>query len=109
VLKSAHTLIGETSGKILINLSGNPGMATAGSGDVLVGAIAAMYCIRPSEKGVSTAVFIHGLSGDIKAQQTGFEGLTARDILEGLPLAIKYFRENYNKLGESYYDGIYVV
>jgi len=109
VLKGAHTLIGEISGKILINLSGNPGMATAGSGDVLVGIIAAMYCINPSEKAASTAVFIHGLSGDIKAKQTGMDGLTARDILDGLPEAIKYFRENYNKIEENYYEGIYLV
>ena len=109
VLKGANTLIGERSGKILINLTGNPGMATAGSGDVLVGTIAAMFCNNFSEKGVGSGVFIHGLSGDIKARQIGFDGLTARDILEGLPEAIKYFRENYNKLKENYYERIYTV
>ena len=109
VLKGANTLIGETSGRILINLTGNPGMATAGSGDVLVGTIAALFCNNFSEKEVSRGVFIHGLSGDIKARQISFDGLTAGDILEGLPLAIKYFRENYNKLEENYYERIYAV
>lgn len=103
VLKGAYSLISNGE-EVFINPTGNCGMATAGSGDVLDGTIAAFLAAGlPPIEAARTAVFIHGLSGDLKAKVIGRDGLTAKDILEGLPFAIKYFRDSYNDiLGDSY-------
>ena len=90
VLKGAGTVVTNPAGKYYVNTTGNPGMATAGSGDVLAGIIAGFLA---QGLGIFNAaklgVYIHGLAGDIAARDRGEIGLIAGDILENIPYAIK--------------------
>jgi ADP-dependent NAD(P)H-hydrate dehydratase len=87
VLKGAGTVVSDGQ-RVYINETGNPGMATAGSGDVLTGVITALIAQGLSNFDAAVlGVYIHGLAGDIAAEKTGQISLIATDIIESLPQA----------------------
>lgn len=90
VSKDAHTAVFSPSGEVFFNSTGNPGMATAGSGDVLTGIISAQLGkgFDPVDAAIFS-VFLHGLAGDLAKDHLGQESLMAFDIVSYLPLAFK--------------------
>lgn len=90
VIKGADTLVAVSSEEAYINTTGNPGMATAGSGDVLTGIITSLAGQGLTAGNAARAgVFVHGLSGDLAAEKLGEYGLVASDIANYLPFALK--------------------
>ena len=90
VLKGAHSVVADPEGTSAVCGAGNPGMATAGSGDVLTGIAAAVLAQRGGAGGTAErarlAVFLHAFAGDLAARRTGEAGLIARDLFRvGLP------------------------
>lgn len=86
ILKGAKTIVAHPGGEIFVNPTGNPGMATGGSGDVLAGMVAALMAQGLEALDAALmSVYVHGLAGDLVAQRKGQIGLIAGDLLEQLP------------------------
>jgi NAD(P)H-hydrate epimerase len=90
VLKGHHTVVASPEGECYVNSTGNPGMATAGSGDVLTGVIAALVGQGLSSfEAACFGVHVHGMAGDMASKKIGQISLTAGDLLRFLPDAFK--------------------
>lgn len=96
ILKGWHTVVAHYDGAVWINTTGNPGMATGGTGDVLTGMVAGMLAqaVAGSKQGqlllhILAAVFLHGLAGDLARDRLGEHSLVATDLLKYLPSAFQ--------------------
>lgn len=94
VLKGDRTVIASPTGEAWINTTGNPGMATGGTGDILTGMIAGMLAQNPRSEfqAVLAAVYLHGLAGDIATETMGEHSLVATDLITALPEAFRRIR-----------------
>lgn len=95
VLKGNKTIVAGPSGEIYVNVTGNPGMATAGSGDVLCGIITGLISqgLKPLPA-AALGAYLHGLSGDHAAGKIGQTGLIAGDLIEYLPGVMARYEKN---------------
>ena len=94
LLKGAYSVIIAPSGKCWFNPTGNPGMATGGSGDVLTGVVLALLAQGyDAETAARMAAYVHGLAGDIACKKHGIMGMTAGDIVTCLPPAWRMLEE----------------
>lgn len=90
VLKGARSVIATPDGYVFINPTGNPGMSSGGTGDVLTGVISGLISQKYSPlEACLLGTFIHGLSGDIAVKETGPSGITATDVANLIPKALK--------------------
>lgn len=90
VLKGSKTVVAAPDGRVYINSTGNAGMATAGTGDVLAGLIGGLLGqgLNPLDASIA-GVFIHGAAGDLAAERKGQHGIIASDVAEAIPYCIK--------------------
>jgi hydroxyethylthiazole kinase-like uncharacterized protein yjeF len=95
ILKGAHSSIATSDGKVRFNSTGNPGMATAGSGDVLTGIILSLLSqgYTPEDAAV-LGVYLHGIAGDIAASESCYESIIASDIINCIGKAFNKIRES---------------
>ena len=90
VLKGARTVVARPDGLLMVCPTGNPGMATAGTGDVLTGMVVGLLAQGvPSWEAACAATFLHGAAGDLAAQRLGCAGMIAGDLLEQIPYALQ--------------------
>jgi ADP-dependent NAD(P)H-hydrate dehydratase / NAD(P)H-hydrate epimerase len=94
VLKGHRTLVVQPDGEAWVNTTGNPGMSTGGTGDILTGMVSGMIAQHPKDvfKSVCAAVHLHGLAGDVMRERVGEHSLVATDLLTGLPEAFQRTR-----------------
>lgn len=98
VIKGAYSAVVTPEGNVFFNSTGNPGMATAGSGDVLTGIILSLLAQSyVPEVAVRLGVYLHGLAGDLAVKDLCFEGLIASDLIKYIPQAFKTLREQIKK------------
>ncbi len=89
-MKGNKTIVAAPDKKIYVNKTGNPGMATAGSGDCLTGMMAALLGQGLSAfEAAKSVVYLHGLAGDLAAKEKTQAGMIASDIIQKIPEAIK--------------------
>ena len=94
LLKGHHTSLCLPDGHIVFNTTGNAGMATAGSGDVLTGIITGLLARGyKQEDACIVGMYLHGLAGDIAAKELGQESVIASDLIQYLPYAFKRIKE----------------
>src|SRR6185369_11812040 len=90
VLKGAGTVIAAPDGALAVNSTGNPGMATGGTGDILTGMIVGLLAQGLSTWDAACAgTYLHGIAGDLAAARRGEIGMIARDLLDAIPDAIR--------------------
>ncbi len=90
VLKGAGTIVAAPDGRLAVNSTGNPGMATAGTGDVLAGIVVGLLAQGlPAWEAACAGVYLHGLAGDLAASEQGEAGLIAGDVIRAIPRAIQ--------------------
>jgi NAD(P)H-hydrate epimerase len=93
VLKGRQSLVADPDGRVAVNSTGNAGMASAGTGDVLTGAVGAFLARRSSAwDAARLAVYLHGEAGDRAASRLGEEGMIASDLIDELPAALTALR-----------------
>ena len=96
VLKGAHTIVAYPDGRAVLSPFANPGLATAGTGDVLAGCIAGLLSQGVSpEDSAALGVYLHGMTGETVCYKLGDTGMVASDLLPELPLSIRVLREGY--------------
>ncbi|MBZ5599795.1 MAG: NAD(P)H-hydrate dehydratase [Acidobacteriia bacterium] len=95
VLKGHRTLIAQPDGTVWVNTTGNPGMATGGTGDILTGMVAGFMAQNPGHvvEAVIAAVYLHGLAGDVGRESMGEQSLVATDLVRALPESMRRVRE----------------
>ena len=95
VLKGHRTLVAQPDGKVWVNTTGNPGMATGGTGDILTGMVAGLIAQNPDRvaDAVIAAVHLHGLAGDVACESMGEHSMVATDLLTALPEAFRRTRQ----------------
>jgi len=92
ILKGYRTLVAGPDGEIWVNPTGNPGMASGGTGDVLTGMVAGLLAQHPQRsvtEVAAAAVYLHGRAGDLAAEEFGEIGMIAGDLVNALPKAFK--------------------
>jgi hydroxyethylthiazole kinase-like uncharacterized protein yjeF len=94
VLKGNRTLVAQPDGTVWVNTTGNPGMSTGGTGDILTGMVAGLIAQNPDRvaDAVIAAVHLHGLAGDVARESMGEHSLVATDLLTALPEAFRRTR-----------------
>ena len=103
ILKGFHTILATPDGQAYVNATGNPGMATGGTGDVLTGMLAGLtaeFGTKNWEQVLGLGVYLHGLAGDVAAERVGEAPLIASDLIEALP-------EAYSRLLAEWHDGLH--